>query len=375
MLITRYLLKEIGQTFLAVLMVVLLIALSNKFIRYVAKAAMGEIAPELLWQLLLFQIPDLIAFFLPIALFLAILLGISRLYTDHEMQVMFACGFSWKRLVQLTLAMSLLVSLGSAALTCFWGPQIAHEREKLLRQEGPLFLLQTVSPGRFHSIDKNKLVFYINDLNEDRSQFGDLFIAEYPKGHGVDQEQWSVLTAKSAEVSTDPDSGLSYITLEAGRRYHGIPGQKDYSIVTFKRYRHLLENPVAPQGLWYHRTMPTKLLWQNPNPGNLAELQWRLAVPISALLLALLALPLSQVSPRQGRYGRLFLAILICIVYYNLLTMSKRWVAKGLLTPVIGLWWVHLLLLVLALWFLAKGSGRAQQATQWIKRRVFYGAA
>jgi lipopolysaccharide export system permease protein len=231
-------------------------------------------------------------------------------------------------------------------------------------------LLQTVSSGRFHSIDKDRFVFYISDLNSDRSQFGKLFIAEYPKGHGDKQQQWSVLTARTAEVSNDPDSELAYVTLREGRRYNGTPGKKDYSIITFKQYRHLLENPVAPTGVYYHRTMPTQRLWQQPDAGNIAELQWRLAVPLSAPLLALLAIPLSQVSPRQGRYARLFLAIFVCIVYFNLLTMSKRWVAKGLLSPTLGLWWVHLLLLLLALWFLAKSSGRYQQAMQWLKQRM-----
>ena len=375
MLITRYLLREIGQTYLAVMAVVLLIALSNKFIRYIAKAAMGEIAPDLLWQVLLFQIPDLVAFLMPVTLFLSILLSLSRLYAENEMPVLFACGFSWQKLTQITLVLAFLVSLASASLTCYWGPQLAQEREKLLRQEGPLFLLQTVTPGRFHSINKDRFVFYINDLNSDRSQFGQLFIAEYPKAKGEKKQEWTVLTAKTAEVSIDPDTGLSFVTLQEGRRYQGTPGKKDYSIVTFDRYRHLLENPAASESMLYHRTMPTQRLWKNPDPGNTAELQWRLAVPLSAPLLALLAIPLSQVSPRQGRYGRLFIAILICILYFNLLTMSKRWVAKGLLSTTIGLWWVHGLLLILALLFLAKGSGRFQQAFHWFKQRITYARA
>lgn len=372
MLIRRYLSKQIAQTCLAIMLVVLLIAVSNKFIRYMAKAAMGEIAPDLLWEILLFQVPDLLAFLLPVALFLGILMSLSKLTADNELQVLFACGFTWKRLIAIILSLAAIVMLLSASITCYWGPEFAKEREKLLRQEGPLFLLQTVSPERFQSIDKDRLVFYVNDLNADRSQLGRLFIAEYPKGHANPKDQWSVLTAASGEISVDPETGLSYVTLQSGMRYNGTPGQKDYNIVSFKKYRHLVENPMANDGVLYHRTMPTQRLWQHPDPGNMAELQWRLSVPLSALLLALLAIPLSQVSPRQGRYGRMFLAVGLCIVYFNLLTMSKRWVAKGLLTPVIGLWWVHLLLLCLALYWIAKSSGRFDQCLSYIKKRLIH---
>lgn len=367
MLIRRYLLKQIAQTCLAIMLVVLLIAVSNKFIRFMAKAAIGEIAPNLLWEILLFQVPDLIAFLLPVALFLGILMSLSKLYADNEMQVLFACGFSWKPLLLMILGLASVVMLLSGSISCYWGPEFAKEREKLLRQEGPLFLLQTVSPERFQSIDKDRLVFYVNELNNDRSHLGRLFIAEYPKGG-----EWSVLTAETGDITTDPETGLSYITLKDGQRYNGLPGKNDYNVVSFKSSSQLLENPVANEGVLYHRTMPTIRLWQHPDPGNLAELQWRLAIPLSALLLALLAVPLSQVSPRQGRYGHLFIAVMICVFYFNLLTMSKRWVAKGQLSPMIGLWWVQILLLIIAFVLIAKASGRLNPFLARFKKRLSY---
>lgn len=370
MIIRRYLLREIFQTFSAVILVTMLIGVSNKVVRLVGKAASGDIAPNILMQVIAFQIPELLAFLMPIALFLAILLCYSRFFTDNEIPVMFACGISWQRLLGVSIALSLAVMLFVGGLTCYWGPKIAQHRERLLSSEGPMFLVQTISPGRFHSIQKDKLVFYVAQLSGDRSELKRIFIADQPKGSMSEQEDGNLLTAQAGSIITDPQTGATYLKLDKGRRYHGTPGEKNYSILEFDEYKRLLEGTRAPEGLFFHRTMPTLMLWKFSTPGNLAELQWRLSIPLSAPLLALIAVPLSRVSPRKGRFGRLFIAVVICIVYYNLLTISKRWIATGTISPDIGVWWVHLLLFAGGLVFLAKTSGRYRQWIQVLKQKI-----
>ncbi len=368
MLIKRYLFKEISHTFFAVILVVLLIAVSNKLVRLVAQAAIGNVSPDILFDVILFQVPDLLAFLLPVGLFLAILLCYSRFFADNEIPVMFACGISWQKLLNVGLSVGFLVMLLSAGLTCYLAPKSAQYKEQLLHTQGPMLLLQTLSPGRFHSFQKDKLVFYVSDLNPERTELNRVFIAEHPNNNQEDKS-WSLISAKSGKVYTD-ESGSTYFTLIEGKRYQGTPGAMDYSIVQFDEYQRFLENPKLEQGLFFHRTMPTKMLLDNPTPSNLAELQWRLSIPLAAPLLALLALPLSRVGPRQGRFGKLFIAIIICIIYFNLLTVSKRMVASGTLDPHIGVWWVHLSLFIFSLLFLAKTSGRATQYYHWIRHKV-----
>lgn len=366
MIIKRYLYREIFHTFCAVVLVVLLIAISNKLVRLVGQAASGMIPPSVLLQVIFYQIPDLVAFLLPVGLFLAVLLCYSRFFADNEIPVMLACGISWQRLMAVSVSIGLFIMILSGSLTCYWGPTIAQYREHLLRAEGPLLLVQTVAPGRFHSFHRDKLVLYVADLNSDRTELKRIFIAEDPKGNAEPSEHWSFVTASRGNVVTD-DRGLTYFKLQDGLRYDGTPGEADYSVLKFDQYQRLLEETSLKEGMYFHRTMPTQMLFDQPSPGNLAELQWRLSIPLSAPLLALLAVPLSRVSPRTGRFGRMFVAILICIIYFNLLTVSKRWVASGILSPIIGVWWVHLLLLCFGLIFLAKASGRWDQFYQ----RVF----
>ncbi|MFI4937708.1 MAG: LPS export ABC transporter permease LptF [Candidatus Berkiellales bacterium] len=369
-LLNRYLLREIFNTFSAVILVILLIAMSNKLVRLLAKAASGDIAPDVLLQVVIFQIPELLAFLLPIALFIAILLCLSHFFADNEIPVMLACGVTWQRLLMLCMSLGMVVMILSGLLTCYFGPKAEHQIKQLLSLDGAMLLMQTITPGRFHSIQQDRLVFYVTDLKSDRSQLKQIFIADQPKGSLSDKANGSVLTAHAGEVTTDPGTGATYIKLINGSRYYGTPGEKNYRILQFQEYQRLLE-PSLPVSQHIHRTMPTKMLLDNPTPKNIAELQWRLSVPISALLLAILALPLSRVSVRAGRFGRLFIAVIVCVIYYNLLTISKRWIVAGVLPAYIGLSWVHLLLLTFALFFLAKTSGRWQQWHYALKQRWF----
>lgn len=356
MIINRYLIKEILNTFLVVILVVLLIAISHKVVRLVAMAASGHISSHILFQVILFQIPDLVAFLLPIGLFLAILLCYSRFFADNEIPVMLACGISWQRLTWIALSLATLVMLISATLTCYFNPRFSHYREQLMRQEGPQFLAQTINSGRFHSFHHDKLVLYVSNISAQKTHMNDIFIAEQPMSA---QNEWSVIYAKTGQLIA-PDEDTTYFELKNGIRYNGKPGQNNYSIVSFNQYQRLLEAPKTPANIYFHRTMPTQMLWNDPTPANMAELQWRLSIPFSAWILALFAVPLSQIRPREGRFSRLFVALLICIVYYNILTMAKRWVASDTLSPLLGLGWVHLVALLGALYMLMQTSGRKQ---------------
>ncbi|HRE32810.1 MAG TPA: LptF/LptG family permease, partial [Candidatus Berkiella sp.] len=157
---------------------------------------------------------------------------------------------------------------------CYFGPKIALQREQLLHEEGPLLLMQTVTPGRFHAFQKDKLVFYVTDINSDRSQMKQVFIAEQPKGDLSTHESWSLLTADVGKVVVNENNGHTYFKLQNGRRYHGTPGETDYSVLAFDEYERLLEGTTLTPGLFFHRTMPTIMLWENPSPSNMAELQW-----------------------------------------------------------------------------------------------------
>jgi lipopolysaccharide export system permease protein len=242
-----------------------------------------------------------------------------------------------------------------ALLTLWLMPAIHLQRESLLVQEESTVLLQTITPERFHAIQGGRVIFYVEKVSDKEHHLQGIFIAEkpeHPKGEG-EPFQWSILTAHKGQILKE--KGLPYFLLRNGVRYEGKPGHKDYTKVSFSRYERIIdEKPKKVPD--FHRVTSTLALLEHTEPGYHAEFQWRLSLPLSVLIFGLLALPLAKTSPRSGRYEKLLPSILIYIFYYNLLAISKRWLENGSLTPLLGLWWVHVLMLCLALYLWFKQS-------------------
>jgi lipopolysaccharide export system permease protein len=148
------------------------------------------------------------------------------------------------------------------------------------------------------------------------------------------------MVAKQGVQETMPN-GDRFLVLLNGTRYEGVPGQRDYTIVEFERYAIRIDSVPPKLAEPWARTMSTAELWRNRTAWNLAELEWRVGLPISALILALLAIPLSYVNPRAGRSLNVVLAIVLYMLYNNMISVTNAWVGQGKLSPVIGLWGIH----------------------------------
>jgi lipopolysaccharide export system permease protein len=156
----------------------------------------------------------------------------------------------------------------------------------------------------------------------------------------------------------DSGTGDRFLVMEDGYRYQGFPGDEVFRILKFARHGVRLETVEALDPGLKHAAIPSAQLWGSDKPRDIAEMQWRLSLPVAALSLVLLAVPLSRTTPRQGRFGKLFTAILVFIVYYNLMGTAQAWVEKGTLAPLPGMWWVHALPLGLTLLLFQTGRLR-----------------
>ncbi len=357
MIIQRYLAKDLVRTFLAVFVVLMLVATSHKLVRLIAKAASGEISGGLLLQLIGYQLPELFAFLIPLALYLAILLTFGRFSVENELTAYFSTGGSWFKLVNLGLILSVILMVITAGMTLWVVPHLEHQRDNMIAQEEPTVLLGSLNQGRFYSFQGDKLVFYVEELSEKKNELREVFIAEQPREKPQANDDWTVLTAMKGQIITHHDDGRAYVELGSGHRYEGVPGELDYMTIEFDTYGRLLEKKPVKEGMYMYRSMPTSMLWGSPNTSFNGELQWRLSIPLSAPILTLLAVPLSQVPPRKGRFHRLLPAIVIFILYFNLLTMCKRWIGRGSLDPHIGVWWVHGIVLAMAIGLLLTKTG------------------
>ncbi|MES2819337.1 MAG: LPS export ABC transporter permease LptF [Pseudomonadota bacterium] len=349
MIVFRYLSRELLITLSAVSAVLLVIIMSGRFIKYLAQAAQGLLDPGVLFMIMGNRLPGFLQLILPLGLFLGILLAYGRLYLDSEMTVLSATGMSRRRLLSYTLVPATLVALLVAWLSLGLAPQGVARVAQILNQQDALTEFDTLVPGRFQSMKNGSRVTYTQDMTEDRATLGGIFISEKRLSTDGDKERGiTVLVAESGRQEIQAD-GSRYLILENGYRYDGNPGQADYRAIRYETYGVLLPKPSVSGEISEREAIPTRQLLGSDDPRLRAELQWRLSLPLLVFVVTLLAVPLSRVNPRQGRFLKLLPAILLYMAYLTLLIAARGALDKGQTPEVLGLWWVHGVFFVIAL--------------------------
>lgn len=347
MIISRYLTREVLNALLAVTIVLLLAFLSQQIVRYLNYVAIGKIPTAVLFQLVSFEIPYLLAILLPLGLYLGILFAYGRLYADNEMLILQMSGFGNRKIIRLTIWIAAFVSAIVLFLMLWLNPWISAKRQQVMSsEEATVHLVQTLIPGRFQASPDGRHILYVEKLSRDRERAQNVFLAQERKNPHAESEQgvsWMLVLANEGYQEKDKDSSDQFFVMADGYRYEGVPGQNDYKIIQFKKYelRIPLNNDVRASHHEVETLSTLQLLSDYGDPENAGELQWRLSLAILTFLLALLAVPLSTVRPRKSRYLALLPAVLIYIVYINLLFIARHWVDEGIVPVALGLWWVH----------------------------------
>ncbi|WOE80650.1 LPS export ABC transporter permease LptF [Pseudomonas protegens] len=348
MIVFRYLSREVLLTLSAVSAVLLVIIMSGRFVKFLAQAASGALDPGSLFLIMGFRLPGFLQLILPLGLFLGILLAYGRLYLESEMTVLSATGMSQQRLLGMTMIPAALVALLVAWLSLSLAPQGANQFQLLLNKQDALTEFDTLVAGRFQALNDGTRVTYTEQLSEDRTNLSGVFISEKRLSREKKDQGISVLVAEKGHQDIRPD-GNRYLILENGYRYDGNPGEANYRVIKYDTYGVLLERPDVSDEVTDRDAMPTADLIGRDDLRARAELQWRLSLPLLVFIVTLMAVPLSRVNPRQGRFLKLIPAILLYMAYLTILIAVRGAMEKGKISPALGLWWVHLLFLAIGL--------------------------
>lgn len=337
----RYLLKEVIQTWVSVTFVLLLIMLTSRFARYLGEAAGGNLPSDVVFALLGLTSIHYLTVLVPVSLFLAVMLALGRLYRDSEMAALMACGVGYGRLLRPLMLLGGVAAVGLAVLSLQISPWAGRASEQVRIDAAQEAEAAGFEPGRFRSVGDT--VFYADEVGDGGRDLRRVFI----QGRSADGTL-SVSLASRADQHTDRESGARHLVLYDGRRYSGTPGSAEYQQVEFAEHgvRVALGDGSARE--LRLASLSTRALFSSSAPGATAELQWRASVPLMGILLVALAVPLSRTSPRQGRYAKLVAAILVYVVYSNLLGLSQVWLERDQIPAWVGLWWVHVGVVVLA---------------------------
>jgi lipopolysaccharide export system permease protein len=343
MILERHIHREILEKAGWILGLLLLVLASNRFVEYLADAAAGNLPANLILQMLAMKLVAMLPKILPIGIFLAVMLAMSRMARDRELVAMFGAGLSERFQMTAVARIAAFYALLVCAVSFFVAPW-AEQQVQSLRDRAEVESDTTgIAPGQFREFSKGDRIVYVERLGGDGDVMEDVFLQVR------ERTRLGVLTSDRARYVTEPRTGSRYVQFEDGRRYLGSPGQLNYQITEYRSYAVLLQQGTEAAALAELEAIPTVQLLQQSSPAYHAELQWRLSSIIAALLLPLLGVAMNRFSFNEHRYAPVFVAVAIYFIYSNLLGISKTLFKRDHLPGFIGLWWVHLLLVVVVL--------------------------
>jgi len=331
-ILDRYIFREIAQTWLAVTMVLLFILLTNQFARVLGDVAKDKLPKDAIFQIIGLTGLQYLTILVPIGLFISVMLALGRLYADSEMPAMMACRVGPLGIYR--------------PLSWIMIPLVAGVAD-----------LASIEPGRFTSDKTGGAVVYAEKV------LGPGTVENVFLQRRAENGRIEVVIAERGEQRDSDDPNTRFFVLYDGRRYEGIPGTSNFRVMKFAEHGIPYRLPGVEDPELEPRAMQTAGLISSTDPTHVAELHWRIGVPLATLILALIAVPLSRIQPRQGRYGRLMIGLLVFIIYFNLLSAGKAWIEQSTVPGSVGLWWVHALMLSFALALLGIQNG--------IHRRLF----
>ena len=350
-LISRYILRETFGAWLVVVAVLFTILMAKQFADILGDAAAQRLPREAVWSIFALTSMRYVTLLSPIALFLGVMLALARLNRDGESAALSACGVGPGRLLVPVLALTSVIALALAWFSLLLNPDATARIEAIKRKAQQELHLGALEPGRFMSPDNGATVIYPRAVVDDEARDVFMFV-------GRQQGDRVVTTlAQRAERTVDPSTGDVAFVLRDGRRYEGVPGTNEFLVVEFDEGRIPIRPRAAEETAASVLSKPTAALLESGLPADRAELEWRMSVPISVLVLAVLAVPLSRSAPREGRYAKVGIGLLVYIVYANVLLIARVWVEHGVTPEWLGLWWVHAVAAAFASLLLVRQSG------------------
>lgn len=307
-----------------------------------AEAADGKIEGLAAILVLFYRLPEFLVLILPLSLFLGVLLAYGRMYVEYEMIVLKASGVGQWRLI----SFSMIPAISTAALVTYLSlvltPQGYLNSNKILVQQYTRSALELLTPGHFFTTKKGEVI-YAEQLNNDKTELSGFFTSKKT------QNQYITIVAEKGRRVLDEETGEQYMELSQGVRYELQKNRTDVTELVFDTYRYKLKDPDKNRVRDKLQSTSTLELVGSKNLEEQAELQWRLSMIPLSIIIVLLAIPLSKVNPRQGRFLKLIPAVLIYLTYIAAILVVKNAIAEGKVEKFPGVWLVHLIYFSLAI--------------------------
>ncbi len=343
MLFTKALRRDLANLAGVIFATLFTIMVTTTLIRILGRAANGKVDSASVLPLIAFSSVNYLPVLLILTLYVSILVSLTRAYQDSEMVIWFASGQSLGAWIRPVLGFALPFVVISAAIAFGVAPWANRQASEMRKQFENREDIAQVAPGQFRESASANRVFFVEGLGDDQTTIRNVFVTQ------AQGQNLIVVVSRGGRLENHAN-GDRFIVLENGRRYDGATEGAEFKLMEFARYGVLLDNSPAGTADDSTKIMDTSALINEPTRRNLAELMWRISLPVSAVVLSLLAIPMSAFNPRAGRSINLVLALLTYVVYNNLLSLAQGWIAQGKLSFGVGVVAVHLAFALLVAW-------------------------
>ena len=347
LIIDRYIMREIVKPTVTICVVLIFIFGCYTATRYLADAVSGQLPGTTVFFFILLKIAIALEVLLPTTLYLSVVIAFGRMYKDSEMTALSACGVSKTRVLRPVFLVSLMIAVIVSCLSLYIRPW-AYSQFFLLRAQAKAnFDLTRMKGGTFYEIEDGARVIFAERVDQQKVRAKRVFIRTER------DDNLQVIYAEKASQHLEPSTGKQIIVFTDGYLYEFTRRGENSRIIQFEQSAMPLEPNGKIKPKYRIKAASTGSLAFSDNSAEIAELQWRLSTPLATILLALIGVPLSRSSPRRGKYAKVMTAVVIFALYYNLSAIIKKWVERGVLDTLPGIWWVQLLLaglLLLLLW-------------------------
>lgn len=335
--------------------------MGGRLIKYFGVAAQGRLDVGILFSIIGYRLPEFLTLILPLGFFIGLMLVFGRLYVDHEMAVLNGSGVSRNQLARLLLPLTIGFLIVQAVMMTWLSPWGNRQFEELTTSQAVRSGFDLVRPREF--ISSGAYTIYAGSLSDDRQNLKEVFFYQRAAKEGKPDV---MILAKEATRVEMADQTASVVDLTLGRRYEIYPNTAKYSHTEFESYRLRLENDKeAKFESGEVEALPIgKLIETRDDPVIASELGWRIFVPFSIIVALMLATALSEVTPRQGRYLKLFPALIIFASLIVALMAIKTRISKD----EIGVWAYPVVLIFYGL--AAAVFSRKQKLAPKLKKRI-----
>jgi len=343
-MLSRYVIREVLKPSLVVCAIFVVLFAGYSWITFLAQAVDALLPVSMLLTLIGLKVVIALEVLLPVSLYLGVVLGLGRLYTDSEMKALMACGVSPYRVLGIVGSLACMTAVFVGFLSLYLRPMAYSQSYQLKAQAETGFQISNLDAGHFYERNNGSLVFFANEIDQKHGRLHRVFV-QSDSGDNL-----RVFSAKEAEERMDIQRGIPIPVLFDGFEYKLT---REGQIKHISSFSQLAIFPQDIESVYKRKAEPTKHLFQSGSLRDIAELHWRFSTPISTILIGLLGVPLSRAAPRQGKYSKIFTAIVLFAVYYFLGLLVLTLVEQGHFPATPGLWTVLIVLLVLLSWLVA----------------------